>query len=98
MPYVNRMDSIESTLNEEIDDPTTYRKKVFWRLAEELKQHSVRLHQQQEKGVNFVNISSRCNNRVFPINLKTNSQFRPDSYHKKNTSNGRPTFKPTQSS
>ena len=95
MPYVNRMDSIESTLNEEIEDPTTYRKKVFWRLAEELKQHSVQLHKQQEKGINFVNISSRCNNRVFPINLKTNSQFRPDSYHKKNTSNEKRTFKPT---
>ena len=45
------------------------------RISQEFDHNSFELHKSYEKGFNFTNLSSKFNNRVFPLNIDKESKF-----------------------
>jgi len=56
----------------DVDSPNQTKRNVL-RISAELIRQSAELKKREEKGVNFLNLTSRFNNRVFPINIEKNS-------------------------
>ncbi len=67
-PRISRID---------MDSPTAIKKDAM-RISAELVRESAELKKREEQGVNFINLTSRFNNRLYPINIDTQSKFQTD--------------------
>ena len=63
---------LDSPRTDVLESPSTGKK-----ITNELQRTSVEIERQQQiKGINFLNMTSRFNNRVFPINIDKDSKYR----------------------